>query len=447
MINLIKNELFKIFKKKGIYIILFVLLIYTIFINYIAKESNKDYQKDYIKILKDEIKDYDVNNLSDEELTIYIDDLNQIETYELKTKYDKSSWQYYIISEEGYNYISKINNNKYRYKDKTKEEKYYKEYNEFLESLKGDWKDYANKKLNRIDNNDEKKEIELRLKYNIAYGDNKLNEALRNYIYTKLDSFTPKTFEDKITYQNIEKNYYINKYMVENNFNEPNDDTTRGMLLNLLSSTELFIIIASVLIAGTIISEEFNKGTIKLLLVRPYSRTKILLSKFISILIITILILISAYLMELIVGGIFFGFNSLNKGVLIYNYSTKTVKEISLFKNIVLTTLCKAPIYILLSSFAFFLTVIGANSGVSMALSLIIYISSPIINNMITYFNISKLKYIVTLNWDLNNFLYGKLFAFENLTLISSLITNIIYFILLIIPTIIIFRKKNIKNI
>ena len=30
------------------------------------------------------------------------------------------------------------------------------------------------------------------------------------------------------------------------------------------------------MIAGTIVSEEFNKGTIKLLLVRPYSRNKIL---------------------------------------------------------------------------------------------------------------------------------------------------------------------------
>ena len=39
----------------------------------------------------------------------------------------------------------------------------------------------------------------------------------------------------------------------------------------------IFILIISIVISGSIVSTEFDKGTIKLLLVRPFKRNKILL--------------------------------------------------------------------------------------------------------------------------------------------------------------------------
>ena len=74
----------------------------------------------------------------------------------------------------------------------------------------------------------------------------------------------------------------------------------------------LFIIITIVLIAGAIVSDEFNKGTIKLLLVRPFNRAKILLAKFITVLITVLFVMILTVILQFIVGGIFFGFESLS---------------------------------------------------------------------------------------------------------------------------------------
>ncbi|CAN7202577.1 ABC transporter permease [Rossellomorea sp. LjRoot5] len=51
---------------------------------------------------------------------------------------------------------------------------------------------------------------------------------------------------------------------------------------NLLMIIQLFTLI----IAGDIVSSEFSSGTIKLLLIRPISRVKILLSKYITVLVI-----------------------------------------------------------------------------------------------------------------------------------------------------------------
>ena len=55
------------------------------------------------------------------------------------------------------------------------------------------------------------------------------------------------------------------------------ESNARGMLVNFFSHYEIFIVIIIVMIAGTIVSEEFNKGTIKLLLVRPYKEQQYLL--------------------------------------------------------------------------------------------------------------------------------------------------------------------------
>ena len=92
MINLIKNELFKIFKKKGIWIILIILFMYTLFINFINKKvdiENSNYHDNYIEILKEDLKNIDI----EKDVYLYVDLLNQIENYEFLNTYDKNSLQ------------------------------------------------------------------------------------------------------------------------------------------------------------------------------------------------------------------------------------------------------------------------------------------------------------------------------------------------------------------
>lgn len=450
MINLIKNEIFKIFKKKGIWIILIVLFIYIFFISFINyKMVNKSFN---INELKETLKSIDIEN----DLYLYVDTLSQIEKYELLKNYDKDSWQYYIINNNGYEYITYINNLKYVEKDLKELEKANKEFELFKESLKGSWIEYTYKEMRKIENDDPNyeenesyKKLKLRLKYDIPYGNNKLNTALNNFINFSYDNGNKINLdhEDIINRENNEKVYYTSKYMIENKFNEPDDISCRGLLLSFFSTTELFIVVAVCLIASSIISEEFNKGTIKMLLVRPYSRTKILLSKFITVLLSILFMIFVSYFIQLIVGIIFFGPKSLSSGVLIYNYITHNVKEISIFSNILITILCKLPIYIIIGTFAFCFSTFINNTGVSIAISIAFYIGSEIINSIVYYFNIKWIKYIITVNWDFSSYLYGKTPIINGTGFMFSLVICLIYFIIMIIPTFIYFNHKNIKNI
>ena len=109
-------------------------------------------------------------------------------------------------------------------------------------------------------------------------------------------------YYDKTDYQRVLEEFNISKYRIENEKPDLKEDSVSGSLENLFAQLGLlFIIIISIMITGTIISEEFNKGTIKLLLVRPYTRRKIMLSKIIAAIICIILAMLCMILIQIFV--------------------------------------------------------------------------------------------------------------------------------------------------
>lgn len=166
-------------------------------------------------------------------------------------------------------------------------------------------------------------------------------------------------------YNNALENANLNKYYIENNIDL--DSNSREVFINLFGNYELFIILVGIVIAGSIVSEEFNRGTIKLLLVKPYSRIKILLSKFIVCLIILILTIVFIYLFQLIAGGIIHGFDGMTTDAIIFNFDTNKVENINIFAYVGLTGLCKLPMYILLTALAFTCSTLFTNTAIAVS--------------------------------------------------------------------------------
>lgn len=113
--NLIKNELTKIFKKKGTYIVLIIFFLFVILSNFLYKYmgnyTSYDYRtdEDYIETVKSELNSID--KVADKDR--YIECKTDIDFYELYKKYDKDSWQAYIIKRNFYTYLYDINLYKY----------------------------------------------------------------------------------------------------------------------------------------------------------------------------------------------------------------------------------------------------------------------------------------------------------------------------------------------
>ena len=491
MSNLIKNELTKIFKKKTIYITMVLILLLIIFINCINKYSNSSsysvsfsvpmYSESYINSLKEELSNLNPEKPSD--VTLYINLKSELDLYNIMEKYKDSDWKLSIINDRISPYITEINT--YTYGAEKSEEQARKATEE-MESIiakldENDWKYFANEDLqnaknkieelnkkkaqtqdteiikglnNEIENAKVEKEIaEYRLKKNIPYGVDNLNIALTRYqsasetlILYDIEN-KELEFEEQKEYNEALATKEENKYIIETGVDINKSDSLKGSLQYFYSQYGVFILVVIIMIAGTIVSEEWGKGTIKLLLVKPYTRTQILLSKFLTVLIISAFVIVSTILMQILVGGILFGFESLFEPVVVYNLSTNVIQEMNIFAYLGIQTLTQLPIIILLATLAFAISTIFSNSALAITVSLLGYMGASIINQLAIAYNLTFMKYFVTMNWDLSQYLFGGLPYMEGMNLITSIIVCVVYLLIMLIPTFIIFKKRNIKNI
>ena len=263
----------------------------------------------------------------------------------------------------------------------------------------------------------------------------------------ELSNKNNKSYEEEKAYQLAKEDAEKSRYAIEQSKDIYNTTDAREFLLNVFSKYELFIIITIVLIAGAIVSDEFNKGTIKSLLVRPYSRTKILLAKFITVLITVLFIMVVTVILQFIIGGILFGFDSLSIPNVVYNFKTGKIMEVGILKSIICTGLGKLPIYVLLGTLAFALSTLFNNTAVAITITLLGYMASSIVNQFAYYYDMEWLKFFVTPNWDFTQFFYGNLPLIKGMSIPVSIIICLVYFVIMIIPTFVVFNKRNIKNV
>ncbi len=280
---------------------------------------------------------------------------------------------------------------------------------------------------------------------------NYLNEA--KYQYQKnlelKESYKNKklSYNEKLKYQTILENIELNKYIIDNNKNINDYKALNYQLKTTLEDYEIFIIIIILITSSTIISNELKEGTIKLLLIKPYTRNQILLSKYLSMIIVMVLSIIYLYLTQLLIGGFYLGFSSLQEKVVIYNFQLSTIMCYNIFGYTFLRILLKLPMLILLSTLSFLISIITSNNILSLTISLIIYIFSASIKSLAINYNLKIMKYLLTMNWNINEYLFGKLSEYKYLNLTTSIIICIIYYIFLLVLSFIIFNKKDIKNI
>jgi len=129
----------------------------------------------------------------------------------------------------------------------------------------------------------------------------------------------------------------------------------------------------TILIAGTILNSELTKGTIKLLLLRPYSRIKIILSKIGAILINSLFLSALLFVSVLVASFIFFDQANIFTPVQEFGgQSALAAAIISILGNILLTLF-----YIVLM---LMLSVLFRSQAVSISVGLVLLFSGFIIN-------------------------------------------------------------------
>lgn len=488
MIKLIKNELFKIFHKKSIYVLAGIMLAFVILNNIVYKvfyDDNSNYISQTlndssweIDYYSEELKNLDINKESDKEE--YISCKTSYDIAVLHSSYQIGTWQYNIIDTRLYDIIYNINYYTYIEKNDKILKEYQDKYDYYINSFENNnFKVFIKEELDstqkEIDTLEKEKKtitstkrlkeiedslnilyikkemINYRISNDVPYSNSYLNTAIEDYIdtYTYLNSTTVDSlsYNEKIEYNNNLSKNATSKYIIDNKIDLNQENTVRNNLRCIFNSYEILIVILIIIISGTIISNEFNKGTIKNLLIRPYKRSTIFISKYISSFIILILSIIYLVSLELIVGGILFGLDSLNIPIVVYNFTTSSLVEYNIFTYLGILILAKMPLLTLIMTLSITLSTITLNSPISIAVPILGYTFSGIIGSLAMSFDLKWMKYFPTMNWDLTEYLFGGLPAFQYTSLSHAIIISIIYFAIMFTLSIIVFNKKNIKNI
>lgn len=474
MINLIRNELYKVFHKKSIIVFAILILGMTILNSWLYKtnydndgnfiQNNNTTSSDMLDTYLNELKKYDYNK--EDEVLEYISNKTNYDREKIisDNKYTSDNWQYeYLYNDEIYNAIYYINYYTYVEKDTDKLSSYQKMLDSYLDKLKNnDWKYFVNLELDKVNNELQKyntselkvkKEVlEYRLNKNISLDNSYMNNALNGYesITNTLNSYgeyDKLNYEDKLAYQRALKEQKINKYIIDTGKNVLKQNDLRSGIADVVNDYEIFTILFVIIIASGIVSSEFKDGTIKQLLVKPYKRTTILLAKYLTCIICLFLVVSYTTICEFIVRSLFFSFDGIDVPMLIYNYNTNKLLEFNPLVYMLIIFIHRLPQFILLLTLAFSLSTIFTSTSLANTFTILGYMTADILNTLSRAFNLKFMNYFVTLNWDFRNYLFGALPNYEGFNIKFSSIICLIYLVIMLVVSFTIFKKKNIKNI
>lgn len=222
-------------------------------------------------------------------------------------------------------------------------------------------------------------------------------------------------------------------------------------ILNLLL---IHVPILVALVTGDIIAGEANMGTLRLLLTKPISRTKVVLTKFLACIIYTIVLLIWMAFLSVVVSILLFGTNDL--------IVSKEVEILQIEKTDVLWRYVAAFGYasialIVVAALSFMLSVLSENSIGPIVATVAIIIVFTIMSEMqIPIYDDTVKPYLFTthmLGWKgffyINSDIEGQTIrgSIQNFSAIMrSLAVLFGYILLFVISSIVIFKKKDILS-
>ena len=251
-----------------------------------------------------------------------------------------------------------------------------------------------------------------------------------------------------------------NEYLIENGEFDYNYLTPFSFNINSGEKTNCFdfivfsmqiltpvIIVFLIFVASSTIATELSTGTMKMLAIRPYNRTKIILAKFLSCIALMLVLILMAFAITSVIGLIVYGIGP-----------TSVLTVFNASKVIVLNAFVVLLLYFLscvinctfFISLALLFSVLLKSNIVSVILSLLTFVFTIISNSLL--YNNTWFNYLPFAHFDLYKYFgatanTGQFFGFS-ITIGSNFVISIIYICALIfislVTSVIVFRKRNI---
>ncbi|MGL4820116.1 MAG: ABC transporter permease subunit [Bacilli bacterium] len=230
----------------------------------------------------------------------------------------------------------------------------------------------------------------------------------------------PEEFRSFLQVQVQQEQYYL-----DNNINPNTPGAPTFVREFIAQSTPLFLPLLIMVIAIDIVSAERTEGTIKLLLTRPIRRWKILMAKYVTMLLSVGLILLFMLVTSYLISGVAFGYKGWDMPVLtgfvVENNSldTSAVALMPQWKYILMVCGFAGFVGVVTGTISFMLSVLVRNAPAAMGIMLAFLIAGGILQGFARAWD--GAKYLFSVNLGLTDFLSGSIPAVEGLTLSFSI--------------------------
>lgn len=238
----------------------------------------------------------------------------------------------------------------------------------------------------------------------------------------------------------FKKSIAINEYRVNHNLKPEQGETLWKFVEDAAGNLILVISIFTIIVVSTSIASEFDTGTIKLLLIRPIYRTQILLSKYISALLFTVVCLITLFIASWLLGGILFGFGGASEAHLVYDNGTvyQSSWTLAIWKDYLLNCVS----LFMMVTFAGLIAAAFRNGGLAIGLSIFTLMASSIVVTLLQKFD--WVKYVLFANTDLTQYTTGTPLR-EEMTLGFSLAVLAVYYVIFVLIGWAFYTRRDIK--
>lgn len=227
------------------------------------------------------------------------------------------------------------------------------------------------------------------------------------------------------------------QYRLDHNLQPVTSNSTVGFINNS-SSLITFVSLFSIIVAATITSFEFGSGTIKMLLTRPISRWKILLSKLLTTLIFSISLGVVTYVLAIALGYIFFNSSAVN-----LEFVNGQIVQTNIFTESLSSYALSYPDIIISILFAFMIGTVFNSSSLAIGLTLFFTLGSSILVVALANFKIIKYFWFSVSNLKA---IIEKTYFIKDVTLPFAITVLSVYAILFLVISFWKFMRQDIKS-
>jgi ABC-2 type transport system permease protein len=238
------------------------------------------------------------------------------------------------------------------------------------------------------------------------------------------------------------------QYYLDHDINPSAPGAPTFMRMFAENSIDLFIPLMVMVIAADLVSSEASGGTIKLLLTRPVKRWKILLSKYIAMILSVSFILLSLGVISYFISGVVFGFAGWTMPLLTgfsvqgEELDTTNVHILSQWKYLLMEFGLVWFVSIIVGTLTFMLSVLMKSTAAVMGIMLAALISGTILSNMVSSWE--SAKYLFMVNLRLTDYVSGMAPPIDGMTLGFSMTVLAVWGLVALMISFLVFTKRDV---